>query len=339
MEEDGTKKVISYTYNANGIRTSKTIDGIRHDFVLDDSNILRETWGNNTLIPLYDNEDTVCGIIYNNEPFYFHKNLQGDIIAIVDKTANIIAKYTYDAWGKNVEITDVNGVDLSDDTSNIANINPYRYRGYYFDQEVGLYYLQSRYYNPVVGRFVNSDIFEMISLSVISRSIHDTNLFLYCSNAPINDKDVTGYMTANQVANIFSISALFVRYKAILYASYYHGLATVSAYVANIATPIALKAFWWKPLLAAALIVAAVAIVVGAIAIYFSKQSKKTAKERSKDSPSWLSSAMNGMPPHWGEKAKDYAKRLMDRKYGKGNWRTGPGTGRQGTVPRLDKLI
>ena len=69
---------IEYTYNANGIRISKTINGVTHTYTLDGTKILRETWGGNTLIPLYDNEDSICGIIYNNTPYYFIKNLQGD---------------------------------------------------------------------------------------------------------------------------------------------------------------------------------------------------------------------------------------------------------------------
>ena len=173
---------IQYTYNANGIRTSKTIDGVRHDFVLEGSKILGETWGNNTLIPLYDNEDTVCGILYNDEPYYFQKNLQGDIIAIVDKTATIVAKYTYDAWG---------ACTITEDTSccGISTINPYRYRGYYFDQEIGLYYLQSRYYNPVVGRFVNADESEFLTLDMTTLNC---NLFVYCLNNPIKNVDYFG---------------------------------------------------------------------------------------------------------------------------------------------------
>ena len=75
---------IEYTYNANGIRTSKTINGVKHEYALDGTKILRETWEGNTLIPLYDNEDSVCGILYNNVPYYFIKNLQGDVIAIVN---------------------------------------------------------------------------------------------------------------------------------------------------------------------------------------------------------------------------------------------------------------
>ena len=123
--------------------------------MLDGTKVLKEVWGSNTLIPLYDNEDSVCGIVYNGEPYYFVKNLQGDVIAIVDEDVETVAKYSYDAWGV---------PEVKSDTSEIgiATINPYRYRGYYYDNEIGMYYLQSRYYNPVVGRFVNADDVKII---------------------------------------------------------------------------------------------------------------------------------------------------------------------------------
>ena len=89
----------TYTYNANGIRTSKTVNGVKHTYTLDGTKILREAWDSNTLIPLYDNGESVCGIVFNNEPFYFQKNLQGDIIAVVNKDAQVVVKYSYDAWG------------------------------------------------------------------------------------------------------------------------------------------------------------------------------------------------------------------------------------------------
>ena len=173
---------IQYTYNANGIRTSKTVNGIKHSYVLDGTKILREEWNGNTLIPLYDNEDSVCGISYNNEPYYFQKNLQGDIIAIVDKDAAVVAKYSYDAWGV---------CTVTQDTSDcsIATINPFRYRSYYYDAEIQMYYLQSRYYNPAVGRFVNADDPECVFANTDDVF---ANLNEYCLNEPILRIDVTG---------------------------------------------------------------------------------------------------------------------------------------------------
>ena len=174
----------TYTYNANGIRTSKTVDGITHTYILDGTKILRETWCDNTLVPLYDNEDSVCGILYNNTPYYFIKNLQGDVIAIVDKDAQTVARYSYDAWGV---------CTVTQDSVGIATINPFRYRGYYFDEEIGLYYLQSRYYDAGVGRFINVD---GCFAWDVEKSGFTTNFYVYCENNPINQLDVNGNIVA-----------------------------------------------------------------------------------------------------------------------------------------------
>ena len=189
---------ISFTYNANGIRTSKTVDGVRHDYVLDGVNILRETWDDNVLETLYDNEDSVCGIVYNGVPYYFHKNLQGDIIAIADRNGEVVARYTYDAWGKcKIAVGSVNAT--------IAEINPYRYRAYYFDTETGLYYLQSRYYDPEIGRFINEDQAYCLGTN---GTVLGYNIFAYCENEPVARADLCGYawravITAVYVENNF----------------------------------------------------------------------------------------------------------------------------------------
>ena len=136
---------------------------------------------------MYDNEETVCGIVYNGEPYYYRKNLQGDIIAIVDRDAHTVARYSYDAWGV---------CTVTQDTSDcgIAAVNPYRYRGYYYDTEIGMYYLQSRYYDPNVGKFVNVDD---PSVLLFQRGISfDTNLFVYCNNSPETYSDPTGYVVS-----------------------------------------------------------------------------------------------------------------------------------------------
>ena len=195
----------TYTYNANGIRTSKTVNGVLHNYTLDGTKILRETWNGNTLIPLYDNEDSVCGIIYNNVPYYFIKNLQGDIIAIVDKDAKTVARYSYDAWGAVTSaVTDTeltNGVE-------IANINPFRYRSYYYDEEIGLYYLQSRYYDAMICRFLNGDC---ILLPYLFKAYDTTfNIFAYCCCNPVNGSDPNGYLYISySQLNKFISSVLF----------------------------------------------------------------------------------------------------------------------------------
>ena len=85
------------------------------------------------------------------------RDLQGNVIGLADKNGNLAAKYTYDAWGNILSVTDGQGNDVSRNPGHIANVNPLRYRGYYFDQETGFYYLHTRYYDPKVGRFINAD--------------------------------------------------------------------------------------------------------------------------------------------------------------------------------------
>jgi len=133
-------------------------------------------------------EYTETGKIYKEIPYYFQKNLQGDIIAIVDKDAQLVARYSYDAWGKILSITDKDGNPISPLSAHVANINPYRYRGYYYDTEIGLYYLQSRYYNPKINKFVNAD-------QQFGSMILGTNLFAYCENSSIVGADHDGRRT------------------------------------------------------------------------------------------------------------------------------------------------
>jgi len=108
---------------------------------------------------------------------------KGDVIGIVSSANETVAKYTYDAWGKCTEIED-------NSTNEISRINPYRYRGYYYDTETGLYYVSSRYYDPEIGRFLNSDEVGLMSCFGLSVSY---NLFAYCENTPINMTDPRGY--------------------------------------------------------------------------------------------------------------------------------------------------
>ena len=183
----------TYTYNANGIRTSKAINGVKHEYTLDGTKILRETWNGNTLVPIYDSEDSVCGIIYNGTPHYFLKNLQGDIIAIANAKGEVEARYTYDAWGA---ITNISGTD---EGISIAVVNPFRYRGYYYDVEIGLYYLQSRYYDACVGRFVTAYCSETI---LSDDKLIVCNIYTYCYNDPINNVDLSGSLIASTIAKI-----------------------------------------------------------------------------------------------------------------------------------------
>ena len=172
-------------------RTIKTVWSSKHTYTLEGTKILREEWNGGSITPIYDNEDSVCGIIYDNgsisKPYYFDKNLQGDVIGIVDENGFVVARYSYDAWGKCTIVSDTSGI-------NIAFYNPFRYRGYYYDKETGFYYLQSRYYDPETGRFINGD--EPLYL-LISSNLQQYNIYCYCENSPIKNVDFLGYWSVS----------------------------------------------------------------------------------------------------------------------------------------------
>ena len=105
--------------------------------------------------------------------------MQDDVLAIVDASNNVVGSYTYDAWGKVLSVT-----------GTIAEINPIRYRGYYYDTETGLYYLNSRYYDPEIGRFVNADNADVLRDD--PKTLLHNNLFAYCENNPVHREDVKG---------------------------------------------------------------------------------------------------------------------------------------------------
>ena len=123
--------------------------------------------------------------VFGGTTYWYITNLQGDVIGLLDEDGNRIANYAYDAWGSLLSLTDASGNTITD-TTHPANLNPLRYRGYYYDSETGFYYLNSRYYDPEVGRFINAD-----SL-IDNRGIITQNLFQYCGNNPVNNADPSG---------------------------------------------------------------------------------------------------------------------------------------------------
>ncbi len=118
--------------------------------------------------------------------YYFVFNLQGDVIGLLDSTGAVIARYEYDAWGKILSVKNAAGQAITDPT-HVANINPIRYRGYYYDSETGFYYLKSRYYDPVTGRFLNAD-----GMVDTGQGLIGTNMFAYCENTPVMYCNPTG---------------------------------------------------------------------------------------------------------------------------------------------------
>ena len=118
--------------------------------------------------------------------YFFEKNLQGDITAVFKENGAKIGYYSYDAWG-NVKTTVSSGITALEKNI-LTTYNPFRYRGYYYDTESGLYYLQSRYYNPQWGRFLNAD-------GQFNETLLGSNLFAYCENNPIMGYDPIGEKT------------------------------------------------------------------------------------------------------------------------------------------------
>lgn len=188
---------IEYQYNENGIRTQKTVNGVTTKYFLDGTKVIYEQTGSDTISYIYDENGNVIGLKDKYEyPYYYLKNAQNDIIGILDGRLNQVVTYKYDSWGNTISIEDANGNQITD-TNHIGIMNPYRYKSYRYDTETGLYYLQSRYYNPEWGRFINFDNYAGRIGEIFSH-----NGYVYCKNNPINLIDENGNFA-------IALSALF----------------------------------------------------------------------------------------------------------------------------------
>ena len=171
-----------YTYDESGTRTGKTVNGVSTQYYINGSQILAQKSGENILYFLYDETGSAVGFKYNNNLYIYRKNLQGDILAVLNgQTGAVEASYTYDAWGRVISSTGA-----------LAEINPFRYRGYYYDSETGLYYLQSRYYDPEVGRWINPEPNMYSGGFDEGAGVLAYNVYAYCANNPVIYKDDTG---------------------------------------------------------------------------------------------------------------------------------------------------
>ena len=188
---------IAYSYNTNSIRTKKTVGGVATQYYLNGDTMVAEKKGSNLITYMFDETGERYGFLYNNTPYFYVRNMQGDVIRILNLFGSVLAQYEYDAWGKVLSVTDSDG-DAITGATHIGNINPIRYRGYYYDTETGFYYLQSRYYDPEIGRFINADEPEMVEIS--ANLLLAKGLFTYGENNPVMNEDPSGnYITSDKL--------------------------------------------------------------------------------------------------------------------------------------------
>lgn len=183
-----TKKIVSKKIENEQTKT-KTIEFITSGIQIlgqKTTTVITDINGNqigdstvNKILWQIDGTGSVVGFNHNDTPYLYVKNTQDDIVGITNISGDIVAEYTYDSWGK-----------LLNTPTGIGEINPLRYRGYYYDGETGLYYLNARYYDPETGRFLNADDCDFLLED--DNDILDYNLYAYCGNNPVNMSDPDG---------------------------------------------------------------------------------------------------------------------------------------------------
>ena len=182
----------SYKYDVDGLRLEKTANGVTTEYQYVNGQLLGEKRSNGVILRYtYDPFGALSSIRYTNGGGTWHNyivrcTLSGDVDQIFNTSGNLVARYIYDTWGNTVSVTDASGNAITS-TTHIANINPIRYRGYYWDKESELYYLQSRYYDTITKRFVNPD-----SYVYTGQDMQSANMYAYCGNCPITKADVSG---------------------------------------------------------------------------------------------------------------------------------------------------
>lgn len=190
---------VNYEYDSESVRISKNVNGTEYKYVYLDGMLLFESRGDAKFYYSYDANGMLYSVKYTLTDasslltYYYTHNSRGDIVGIYNGAGELRAHYEYDAWGKVLSVADQNGNAITSAT-HIGNLNPFRYRGYYLDSETGLYYLMSRYYDPVTHRFVNADGYFQSGGGIL-----DANMSSYCRNNPVMYVDDSGEMTYLQM--------------------------------------------------------------------------------------------------------------------------------------------
>lgn len=179
MVKTGTNA--QFTYDHNGLRIKKVVNGVTTNYTLNGKNVVHMTQGSHDLHFFYDAQGKPGMVTYNDVDYFYVYNLQGDVVALIDANGTQVVEYGYDAWGYPISKT-------GSLAATIGTLNPFRYRGYVYDEETGLYYLRSRYYNPVWKRFVNADR----RLGEEGEWILGHDSYTYCFNNPVSLIDPKG---------------------------------------------------------------------------------------------------------------------------------------------------
>lgn len=201
----GTK--YSFAYDANGIRRRKTTSAGYTEYLVSNGNLVgqnRYASGSSTpnqKIVFLRAHNGIIGCAIGNSVYTYKKDIFGNVVALMSGMAEI-ARYEYDAWG-NCRVFNSDGVEDTSATF-AGNINPIRYRSYYYDTDLGLYYLETRYYDPATGRFINLDAIEYLA----PETLNGLNLYAYCLNNPVMNVDPNGTSVTVILAAIFTAIAL-----------------------------------------------------------------------------------------------------------------------------------
>ena len=180
----------TYAYDENGLRTQKVLNGVTTSYYYNGSVLMGMVTGSgNTAIHQlfsYDSSGNVVAVDYSSNggstftTYYYLRNAQNDVVKLIDGSGNTVVQYTYDSWGKLLSTTGSLAATLGTN-------QPFRYRGYVYDTETGWYYLQSRYYDPSIGRFISADVYLSTGQGVVGH-----NSYAYCGNNPVNKLDPSG---------------------------------------------------------------------------------------------------------------------------------------------------
>lgn len=238
MTKSGT--TIQFKYDHNGLRVSKVVNGTETKYMLHGKLVTHLTVGGDNLHFFYDAQSRPAKVSYNGVIYTYIHNLQGDIVGLLDNAGALVVEYRYDAWGKVISTT--GSLDAT-----LGKRNPFRYRGYVYDEETGLYYLRSRYYDAECGRFISID---MMLASVGSICGH--NAFVYSINNPLVLKDDEGTWPS-WITAVVSVAVAVVTAVAIVAAApaaacvataslVYMGVgATAASTIATVGTSIAVS--------------------------------------------------------------------------------------------------